>query len=232
MNSNEEIYQTSYLPYINKWGKITSWLCIVIVYIPTMVLIGIYGAQLPFDATINGIIAILSASFAMYIADPLAVFPVLGTPGLYLTYLSGNSKSIRVPASLMAQDAAGTEQGTPEGNIMSCIGVAISVLISTLVMTVMIFMGKWIIAVLPEKVVEALPMLMPALFGALLGQQFLQRPKLACAAIVLAIVVRIAQVNGIFQILPLGGGYAPMLLCVFGTIAIARGMIKKGWIEK
>ena len=80
--------------------------------------------------------------------------------------------------------------------------------------------------------VEALPMLMPALFGALLGQQFLQRPKLACAAIVLAIVVRIAQVNGIFQILPLGGGYAPMLLCVFGTIAIARGMIKKGWIEK
>lgn len=151
MNSNEEIYQTSYLPYINKWGKITSWLCIVIVYIPTMVLIGIYGAQLPFDATINGIIAILSASFAMYIADPLAVFPVLGTPGLYLTYLSGNSKSIRVPASLMAQDAAGTEQGTPEGNIMSCIGVAISVLISTLVMTVMIFMGKWIIAVLPEK---------------------------------------------------------------------------------
>ena len=232
MNSNEEIYQTSYLPYINKWGKITSWLCIVIVYIPTMVLIGIYGAQLPFGATINGIIAILSASFAMYIADPLAVFPVLGTPGLYLTYLSGNSKSIRVPASLMAQDAAGTEQGTPEGNIMSCIGVAISVLISTLVMTVMIFMGKWIIAVLPEKVVEALPMLMPALFGALLGQQFLQRPKLACAAIVLAIVVRIAQVNGIFQILPLGGGYAPMLLCVFGTIAIARGMIKKGWIEK
>ena len=232
MNSNEEIYQTSYLPYINKWGKITSWLCIVIVYIPTMVLIGIYGAQLPFDATINGIIAILSASFAMYIADPLAVFPVLGTPGLYLTYLSGNSKSIRVPASLMAQDAAGTEQGTPEGNIMSCIGVAISVLISTLVMTVMIFMGKWIIAVLPEKVVEALPMLMPALFGALLGQQFLQRPKLACAAIVLAIVVKIAQVNGIFQILPLGGGYAPMLLCVFGTIAIARGMIKKGWIEK
>ena len=232
MNSNEEIYQTSYLPYINKWGKITSWLCIVIVYIPTMVLIGIYGAQLPFDATINGIIAILSASFAMYIADPLAVFPVLGTPGLYLTYLSGNSKSIRVPASLMAQDAAGTEQGTPEGNIMSCIGVAISVLISTLVMTVMIFMGKWIIAVLPEKVVEALPMLMPALFGALLGQQFLQRPKLACAAIVLAIVVRIAQVNGIFQILPLGGGYAPMLLCVFGKIAIARGMIKKGWIEK
>ena len=241
MNSNEEIYQTSYLPYINKWGKITSWLCIVIVYIPTMVLIGIYGAQLPFDATINGIIAILSASFAMYIADPLAVFPVLGTPGLYLTlgtpglyltYLSGNSKSIRVPASLMAQDAAGTEQGTPEGNIMSCIGVAISVLISTLVMTVMIFMGKWIIAVLPEKVVEALPMLMPALFGALLGQQFLQRPKLACAAIVLAIVVRIAQVNGIFQILPLGGGYAPMLLCVFGTIAIARGMIKKSWIEK
>ena len=227
MNSNEEIYQTSYLPYINKWGKITSWLCIVIVYIPTMVLIGIYGAQLPF--------------VAMYIADPLAVFPVLGTPGLYLTlgtpglyltYLSGNSKSIRVPASLMAQDAAGTEQGTPEGNIMSCIGVAISVLISTLVMTVMIFMGKWIIAVLPEKVVEALPMLMPALFGALLGQQFLQRPKLACAAIVLAIVVRIAQVNGIFQILPLGGGYAPMLLCVFGTIAIARGMIKKSWIEK
>lgn len=232
MHSKEEIYQNSYLPFIVKWGKITCWLALFIVFTPTVVLIACYGANLSLDATVNGIIAILSASFAMYIADPLAVFPVLGTPGLYLTYLSGNSKQIRVPASLMAQNGAGVEQGTPEGSIMSCIGVATSVLISTLVMTVMILMGKWLIAVLPERIVSALPTLLPALFGALLGQQCLARPKLAAAAICLAVLIRIAQMKGVFQILPFGGGYAPMLLCVFGTIWLARFMIKKGWISK
>lgn len=136
---------------------------------------GLWGEN-ALDATVNGIIAILSASFAVYLSEPLSVFPILGTPGLYLICISGNSKQIRVPAALMAQDGAGVEQGTPEGGIMSSIGVATSMFISILVMTVMIFMGKWILGALPDPVVAALPMLLPALFGALLAQQLMNHP--------------------------------------------------------
>ena len=231
MKDNEELYKDSYLPYIIRWGKITCWIALFIIFAPVLALIVAYDAKIPADAAFSGIVAILSASFAMYFADPLAVFPVLGTPGLYLTYLSGNSKQIRAPASLMAQEGAGVERGTPEGNIMSCIGVAVSVLISTVVLTIMIFIGNWIIDVLPETILKALPMLMPALFGALLGQQFLTRPRLAIAALALALLVRFLQNLGVFSILPFGGGYAPMLVCVFGTIAIGRFMKNKGMIQ-
>ena len=131
----------------------------------------------------------------------------------------------------MAQSGAGVEQGTPEGSVVSCIGVATSMFISIAVMTVMIFLGKWILGVLPEPVVAALPMLLPALFGALLAQQLLARPGLGTVAVLLAALVRVAQLHGIFKVLPLGGGYAPMLICVFGTIGIARFMVRRGWIH-
>ena len=115
---------------------------------------------------------------------------------------------------------------------MSSIGVATSMFISILVMTVMIFMGKWILGALPDPVVAALPMLLPALFGALLAQQLMNHPRLGAAAVALAAAVRLAQTRGIFGILPLGGGYAPMLICVFGTIGLARIMYKMGWLKE
>ena len=168
---NTELYTESYLPYIIKWGKRACLVLLPLIYIPTVVLILGYGAKMPMEPTVHGIIAILSASFAVYLSEPLSVFPILGTPGLYLICISGNSKQIRLPAALMAQSGAGVEQGTPEGSVVSCIGVATSMFISIAVMTVMIFLGKWILGVLPEPVVAALPMLLPALFGALLAQQ-------------------------------------------------------------
>lgn len=228
---NTELYTESYLPYIIKWGKRACLVLLPLIYIPTVVLILGYGAKMPMEPTVNGIIAILSASFAVYLSEPLSVFPILGTPGLYLICISGNSKQIRLPAALMAQSGAGVEQGTPEGSVVSCIGVATSMFISIAVMTVMIFLGKWILGVLPEQVVAALPMLLPALFGALLAQQLLARPGLGAVAVLLAALVRVAQLHGIFKVLPLGGGYAPMLICVFGTIGIARFMVRRGWIH-
>ena len=228
---NTELYTQSYLPYIVKWGKRACFVLLPLIYIPTAVLILGYGAKMPMEPTVNGIIAILSASFAVYLSEPLSVFPILGTPGLYLICISGNSKQIRLPAALMAQSGAGVEQGTPEGSVMSCIGVATSMFISIAVMTVMIFLGKWILGILPEPVVAALPMLLPALFGALLAQQLMARPGLGAVAVLLAAAVRVAQLHGIFKVLPLGGGYAPMLICVFGTIGIARFMVRKGWIH-
>lgn len=228
---NTELYTESYLPYIIKWGKRACLVLLPLIYIPTVVLILGYGAKMPMEPTVNGIIAILSASFAVYLSEPLSVFPILGTPGLYLICISGNSKQIRLPAALMAQSGAGVEQGTPEGSVVSCIGVATSMFISIAVMTVMIFLGKWILGVLPEPVVAALPMLLPALFGALLAQQLLARPGLGTVAVLLAALVRVAQLHGIFKVLPLGGGYAPMLICVFGTIGIARFMVRRGWIH-
>lgn len=189
---NTELYTESYLPYIIKWGKRACLVLLPLIYIPTVVLILGYGAKMPMEPTVNGIIAILSASFAVYLSEPLSVFPILGTPGLYLICISGNSKQIRLPAALMAQSGAGVEQGTPEGSVVSCIGVATSMFISIAVMTVMIFLGKWILGVLPEPVVAALPMLLPALFGALLAQQLLARPGLGTVAVLLAALVRVA----------------------------------------
>ena len=85
---------------------------------------------------------------------------------------------------------------------------------------------------LPDTVVAALPMLLPALFGALLAQQLMNHPRLGAAAVALAAAVRLAQTRGIFGILPFGGGYAPMLICVFGTIGLARIMYKMGWLKE
>lgn len=221
-----ELYEKQYMPYIVRWGRIFCWSALFVVFIPTLVLVFGFHARIPAEPVFAGLAAILSASVVMYFAEPLSIFPAVGTPGLYLIMLVGNSKQIRLPASLTAQSAAEVEQGSPQGGIMSCIGICVSILISTAVMTVMILIGNWLISVLPPLVTQNLALLMPALFAALLVQMVMNRPREGLVAILLAALVRVVDLAGVFRIFPLGGSYMPMLVCVFGSIALVRLMYR------
>ena len=108
----------------------------------------------------------ISVSGAFYIVEPISYFPILGIPGTYLTFLSGNTSNMRVPCSSVAQEAAGVEMGTEEGSIISTIGIATSILVNVVILTVGAVAGSVILNILPAPVKEALNFLLPALFGA------------------------------------------------------------------
>ena len=160
-----------------------------------------------------------------YFIEPISFQPVLGIPGTYMAFLSGNLSNLRVPCSSVAQQAAGVEEGTPEGAVLSTIGVAVSIVVNLAILTLGVFLGSQIIALIPESVVNALVYLVPALYGAMLMQMILYAPKIALIAVPLSIVTLAISKTGIFD------SSMAILISVFGSIIIGRLLMKTGWLD-
>ena len=128
---NKEYYNKVYIPDIVKWGKITMLLGIITCFGPALVISVVYGCMPPVSAIIAGTIAQISVSGAFYIVEPISYFPILGIPGTYLTFLSGNTSNMRVPCSSVAQEAAGVEMGSDKGSVVSTIGIAVSIIVNS-----------------------------------------------------------------------------------------------------
>lgn len=223
-----DIFKNEYMPYIIKWGKITCWLAIPIVFIPAFVLFFVFGARPPMEGIITGLVTSISSTIAWYVVDPVSLFPILGVAGLYMTYISGNSKEIRAPAAMQAMEAAGVEGGTDEGTVISSLGIATSVFISIAVMTVIAIAGQAVLDILPPIVLKAFNYLVPSLFGGLLFQRLMTTtPKLILFCIPFVVLLKVLNLNGIFKILPLGGAYAQILLSVAGCMLMARYIFEK-----
>ena len=221
-NEQQMIYKNDYLPYIVRVGKITSWLSLPLIFIPALVVVIFFGARPDSGGVITGLIGLCSAMLAWYIVDPVTLYPILHIPGMYMTYLCGNSKEIRAPAATAALSAAGVEAGTEHGTIVAGISIAVSIFISVGTMTVVAILGNAILAVLPETVLHALNYLLPSLFGTMCMQRILLDPKSSLIILPISIVLKFMSMNGFFSFLPFGGGYAQILLCVIVGVIVAR----------
>ncbi|HBB27998.1 MAG TPA: hypothetical protein DC000_01865 [Clostridiales bacterium] len=220
-------YSENYIPSIIRWGKITMLLGIVTCFLPAVVISFVYGYMPPISAIIAGTIAQISVSGAFYIVEPISYFPILGIPGTYLTFLSGNTSNMRVPCSSVAQEAAGVEMGTEKGSIISTIGIAVSILVNIAVLTIGAIFGSMLLSLLPESLKAALNFMLPALFGAVFGQFAVSRPKLAGVAAVIALGMTWLLKNGFLSFLPGTPSYAVILVCVFGSIFAGKLLYKK-----
>lgn len=220
-------YSENYIPSIIRWGKITMLLGIVTCFLPAVVISFVYGYMPPISAIIAGTIAQISVSGAFYIVEPISYFPILGIPGTYLTFLSGNTSNMRVPCSSVAQEAAGVEMGTEKGSIISTIGIAVSILVNIAVLTIGAIFGSMLLSLLPESLKAALNFMLPALFGAVFGQFAVSRPKLAGVAAVIALGMTWLLKNGFLSFLPGTPSYAVILVCVFGSIFAGKFLYKK-----
>lgn len=220
-------YSKTYIPSIIKWGKITMLMGIIFSFIPALVVSFIFGYRPPVSAIIAGLISQMSVSAAFYVVEPVSYFPVLGIPGTYLTFLSGNTSNMRLPCSSVAQEAAGVEMGTEKGSIISAIGIAVSILVNVVILTIGAVGGHAILNIMPEGFKAALTFLLPALYGAVFGQFAITRPKLAVVAVVIAFVMNWLLKNGFLAFLPGTPSYAVILVAVFGSILAGKIIYKK-----
>ncbi|WP_176892276.1 hypothetical protein LIY46_06335 [Fusobacterium varium] len=225
--NKEEIFEKNYMPFAIKWGKFSCIIAMLIIYFPALALIIFFDARPDTGAIITGIIGIVSAYSAWYFVDPITLFPILGIPGMYMTYISGNSKEIRGPSALQAMDAAEVKPGTPEGTVISAIGISISILISLAVMTIVAIVGNFMLQILPTAIIISLKYLLPSLFGALAMQRVVLNPKVASIGVPLAFLTFFLKKMGIFKFLPLGGGYTPLMICVFGCMFLSKAIFLK-----
>lgn len=216
-----------YLPYIIKWGKVTGWLGAVLSFGPALVLAVVYKLMPPVSAIITAFIAISSAVVVLWFVEPISYFPIVGVPGTYMAFITGNISNLRIPTAAVSQDVAGVEPGTEKGTIIATLGMATSVVVNIVILALGVFAGAALLASLPEGVVNAFNYLLPALFGALFIQFSLKKLKLAPVGLGIALIITFAIQSGVFSFLPGNPTYLTTIGSVFGTIGIATALYKK-----
>ena len=71
------------------------------------------------------------------------------------------------------------EPETDRGSIVATLGMAVSIIVNVIILAAGIFAGAQVLQQLPEIVVKALQLLLPALFGAIFVQFAMSKLKLA-----------------------------------------------------
>ena len=223
MNDNQnltiqQVYDKEYIPYCIKWGRLTSLVGVVVSFAPLVILAVVFKIMPPLNAILAAATIRISACLVYYFIEPISFQPVLGIPGSYMAFLSGNLSNLRVPCSSVAQKAAGVEEGTPEGAVFSTIGVAVSIVVNLAILTIGVLLGVQIISLIPASFVSALTFLVPALYGAMLMQMVL-------ISVPLGIITLIISKTGLFD------SSVAILISVFGSIFIGRLLMKTGWLD-
>ena len=228
---DNKYYSETYMPGIIKWGKLTMLLGIVTMFLPPLVFSAVFGYWPPLSAILTGTLAQVSVSGAFYVVEPISYVPILGIPGTYMTFLSGNTSNMRLPCSSVAQEAAGVEFGSRQGTIISTIGIGVSVIVNIVILTIGAVGSNVILGLLPEAVTSALNFLLPALFGAVFGQFAVSRPKLAVVSILIVFAINWLNNNGFLGFLGGFAGSVVILVSVFGSIFAGRFIYKKELVD-
>ena len=54
--AQKKVYENDYMPYIIKWGKLTCWISIPLIMIPSIILMIFYGARITLTGFITALI--------------------------------------------------------------------------------------------------------------------------------------------------------------------------------
>ncbi len=225
------VFENEFIPFVTKWGMITNLTAAVLSFGPVFVLATVYGILPSSAAILAGFVSIISVSGAFWIVEPVSYFPVLGIPGTYMAFMSGNISNLRLPCAAVAQESAGVEPGTDEGAIISTLGVAASIITNVVILTIGVILGAAIIERLSPEVRTAFDYILPAIFGAIFVQFALTQVKVGIVALIIGGFMTWLMQAGYLGFLPGFPSYAVIVVSVFGTIFVARWMFERGMIE-
>ena len=217
---NSDFYKDEYTPKINRIGKLTGYLGVLVAFTPALVLAVVYGIVPKPAALLTAFSSGTSAFGVLWFVEPISYFPVVGPAGTYMAFLSGNISNMRIPCASMAQVAAEVEPGTEKGSIIATLGMAVSIIINVSVLTIGAILGSSVLAMLPDSVKAALNYLLPALFGALFVQFGMKMIKHSVIMVVIAFALYFAIGMGVFNWLPGASNWLGTLGCVFISIAV------------
>lgn len=196
------------------WGRLTLILVIIASVSLPMYLSFVLGAHPGWGPIIAGLIGYAAFVGVMWVVEPITYFPILGIAGTYIAFLSGNISNLCLPCSSAAQKAIGAEPGTQKAEVAGVLGVALASLTNTVVIILTVLGGTYIISILPQSVTNSFTFILPAIFGAVLGQFAFRTPKYGLIALLLGLGVFFSPIPSFFKV----------LTCVILTIAIIWGL--------
>ncbi len=224
----EQAYTTQFMPAVHRIGRTTMVIAFFLSFLPVAYFAIVCGYGLPIGRYITVTASIFSLGIGMWIAEPIAYWPVLGSAGTYISYLSGNVGAMRFPVAVSVQSNMDADINTPRGQIITIVGIVSSVVANLILLALIVFGGEWLLSVLPDSVMGAFNFVIITLLGALWMMRFdgkngVAKGFLEYLPYIAVIVILYYGINAI------GGGITEfgMLIGVIACIALAYILYKR-----
>lgn len=176
MDANE-YYDKAFMPRVHVIGRFTMSVAFFLSFASVLYFIIFKKYTLPAANYLNVFLAIGSIGLGLWLTEPLAFWPTLGSAGTYISYLSGNVSGMRFPVALNVQTSSGSDIGTPRGQVITIVGIVASVFMNLIILTIIILSGTWLINLLPKFVIASFAFVMSCLCGSLLMMRFYMAKK-------------------------------------------------------
>lgn len=168
MLAAEEDYSKNFMPRVHRIGRTTMLVSFILVFLPVIYFALIKGYTMPLALYVSAGLSICATSIGMWLSEPEACWPVLGSAGTYIAYLAGDVSSTRVPVAIACQKSANTDINTPRGQVITIIGLAASVITKIVILVLQVAVGTWIISKLPAAVTASFSFVVTGCVGATL----------------------------------------------------------------
>lgn len=185
----EDDYRMSFMPQVHRIGRLTMALALVLSFLPVLYFIFIKGYTLPVSMYVSGAISISAIGIGMWLSEPEAYWPVLGSAGTYIAYLSGNVGGMRFPVATTVQKNMKADITTPRGQVVTIVGIVASVVANLIILLIIVLAGEWILSVLPEVVTAAFSFVVISMLGAMLVMNIQGRGGLKAIPTILPYVI-------------------------------------------
>lgn len=170
-------YNENFMPAVHRIGRFTMGVAFILAFLPVLYFVFIKGYSLPLASYLNTAAVLASVGIGMWLTEPLSYWPILGSAGTYIAYLSGNVGGMRFPVAMNVQAAMKADINTPKGQVITIVGIVASVVSNLIVLFLIVLFGALLIEVLPDPVMGAFSFVTPGLFGSMILMRFKGHPK-------------------------------------------------------
>ncbi|WP_245831884.1 small-conductance mechanosensitive channel [Oceanobacillus senegalensis] len=182
------------------WGRLTLLFVIFASLSLPMYLSFVLGAHPGWGPIVAGLIGYAAFIGILWVVEPITYFPVLGIAGTYIAFLSGNIANLCLPCSSAAQKAVGAEPGTEKAEIAGVLGIALASLTNTVVILLTVLGGTYVIGFIPESIQASFIFVLPAIFGAVLGQFAFKTPMYGVMTLIVGLLVFFSPIPSLLKI--------------------------------
>ena len=164
----EKDLKESFIPQVHVVGRSTMAISFVLAFLPVLYFVFVKGYAAPLSSYTTVAVTIASVGLGMWISEPMAYWPVLGSAGTYIGYLSGNVGAMRFPVALNLQSTMNANINTARGQMVTIIGIVSSVFANLVLLLGSVLAGDWLLGVLPDVVMASFSFVMVGIFGAMI----------------------------------------------------------------
>jgi len=218
---------TTYMDSVHTWGRIWNLSMMLILLAFPVVVCLLYGVLPDWKGLVLGLFATAPMYWAVGVIETITYIPMLGAGGSYLSFVTGNISSLKLPCAINALEQTGVKASSEEGEVVSTVAIAVSSIVTTLIVLLGVILIVPLSPLLSAPVLApAFAQILPALFGGL-GVVFVSRNwKIAIAPVTLMLILFVCvpalNAGTVGIMVPVG---------VVFTLLVSRLMYKKGWLN-